>query len=92
MPYRFHSSGKIVVGKRPVGFREYPRNTRKIRLMASSDNTGTIWVCGRMAKVDEGYPLYAGDDLLLEISNPEDLYFVSDAENQKLYYIFMVEG
>ena len=92
MTYRFHSAGKLVVGKKPVKFREYPSNVKKIRLIASSDNTGTIWICGAMAEVDEGYPLYAGDKLLLEISNPEDLYFISDADGQKLYYIFIAEN
>jgi len=63
-----------------------------VTLKADITNTGIIYVgnsdvtAGSTAATD-GFPLSAGETLTLEVNNPNLLYAISSANNQKIYWV-----
>lgn len=63
-----------------------------VTLKADITNTGIIYVgnsdvtAGTTAATD-GFPLSAGETLTLEVNNPNLLYAIASANNQKIYWV-----
>ena len=63
-----------------------------VLVMADSTNTGIIYVgnsdvtAGNTAGTD-GIPLVAGASAVIPINNPNKIYVIASAENQKIYWL-----
>jgi hypothetical protein len=60
----------------------------EVFLKAHPDNTGIVYVGVTGITAANGFPLSAGDPLVLNVSNLDDLYFIASAAAQKLAYIY----
>ena len=61
-------------------------------ICAGHNNTGVVYVgkSGVTAGTNEstdGFPLNAGDSLVIEVSNVNLIYLIADAENQKVFWV-----
>jgi hypothetical protein len=58
-------------------------------LKAHPDNTDTVWVGEDAADVSNanGFPLDAGESILVRLANLKDLYFDSDVNGEKICWL-----
>ena len=65
-----------------------------VNVIADAANDGIIYVgnsdvtAGTVATTD-GYPLSAGDAVFMPVSNPNKIYCIGSAVNQKIYWLAM---
>jgi hypothetical protein len=75
------TAGTAVKGDDEVGM--------ELFLKAHPDNTDTVWVGNEDGDVDNtnGFPLDAGETVLVKAGNLSDLYFDADVNGEKVCWI-----
>lgn len=89
LPYRFLRAGFIEVGTVPRQITTIPTLAAAVLLKADRTNSAAIWVGGASVSPERGVPLYPADVISMNIMNLHDMYVVSSAESQKLYYLIL---
>ena len=96
------STSKIATGRRTgivaseVALFTTPTEVRAdegVQILAASTNTDTVYVGVQGVTADsdndtDGFPLTAGQSLLIKVRNPNDLYLIADgAAGSKVWFI-----
>jgi hypothetical protein len=86
--YDFLGSGFLDVGTEPVQLIGLS-NTKAVMIRSPSVNNFTAWIGDRTVRPYNGFPLYAGDTLMLGIRNPQEVYIVTENGTQRYYLIYI---
>jgi hypothetical protein len=86
--YDFLGAGYIEVGSEPtqlIGI----AGTKAVMIRSPSTNNNTGWLGDKTVRPENGFPIYAGDTIVLGIRNPQDVYLVTENVSQKYYVIYL---
>jgi len=67
--------------------------TRGLQLRAAATNTGTVYVgassavTADAADATDGFPLAAGEGLLVKVDDASKVYLIASAASQKVFYL-----
>jgi hypothetical protein len=82
-------SGQITVTTSGTAVQGTSQNGRLFALKAHPDNTDVVWVgnvSGDVASTN-GFPLEAGETVVLSLDNLDDIYVDADVNGEKLCWI-----
>lgn len=84
---------KGIINKQfPIGVDNYNPpdiKTSEVLIRAKPSNGGRIWVNkGAAAAADTGYPLDAGEPIVLSVNNLHSLHFFSDKDNDWIIIVY----
>jgi hypothetical protein len=86
--YDFLGSGFLEVGTEPVQLIGFS-NTKALMIRSPSINNFIAWIGDKTVRPHNGFPLYAGDTLVLGIRNPQEVYIVTENGTQRYYLIYL---
>lgn len=92
--HSFATGRKSAIGTSAVALVSAPRPlTRGVQLRAGSANTGVVYV-GASSSVTadaadgtDGFPLAAGDGVLIKVDDASKVYLIATAANQKVFFL-----
>jgi hypothetical protein len=86
--YDFLGSGFIDVGPEPTQLLGLT-GTKAVMIRSPAQNTHTAWLGDKTVRPENGFPIYAGDTIMLGIRNPQDVFLVTENVRQRYYLIYL---